>query len=105
MNLYKATFNTVIRCEDDLEAAKIARDLAIDDSAFTYEEESVKEVLYEDDLPCGWEISFHPITNSEGSYDDYKIKHILQKNAESLSLRKRIDELEKELEELKTQLK
>jgi hypothetical protein len=104
MNLYKATYNTVIHCEDDLEAAKIARELAIEDSAFTYEEESVKEVLCEDDLPCGWERHFHAITNGEGSYDDLKIKDILQMNTESLTLRKRIEELEKELERLENKI-
>ncbi len=50
MNLYKVNFTSIIHCEDDLEAAKIARELAIEDSAFTYEEESVKEVRCEDDL-------------------------------------------------------
>jgi hypothetical protein len=101
MNLYKATFATVIHCEDESEAVKIARELAIEDSAFSYEEESVKEILCEDDLPSGWEITFYPVTNSEGSFGKCKIKHILQSNVESLALRKRIKELEAELKELK----
>lgn len=104
MNLYKATFNTIIHCEDDLKAAKIARELAIEDSAFTYEEESIEEVLSEDDLPYGWEMSFHPVMNDQSSYDNQKIRDILRMKADQLTLRRRIEELEKELKELKKQI-
>jgi hypothetical protein len=103
MNLYKVNFTSIIHCGDDLEAAKIARELAVEDSAFAYEEESVKEVLCEDDLPYGWEPSFYPVTNEEGSFGMHKIRDILRENAGNLALRKRIEELEKELEELKAQ--
>ena len=101
MNLYKVNFTTIIHCGDDLEAAKIARELAIEDSAFTYEEESVNEVRCEDDLPYGWEMSFHPVMNWEGSFDTHKIRDILRENAGTIALRKRIEELEKELQELR----
>jgi hypothetical protein len=103
MNLYKVNFTTIIHCEDDLEAAKIARELAVEVTPFTYEEESVKEVLCEDDLPYGWEMSFHPVMNEEGSFDTRKIREILHENAGTLALRKRIEELEKELQELRAQ--
>ncbi len=101
MNLYKVNFTSIIHCEDDLEAAKIARELAVEDTAFTYEEESVKEVRCEDDLPYGWEMSFHPIMNAEGSYDNRKIRDILRENAGTIALRRRIEELEKELDRLR----
>lgn len=104
MNLYKANFTTIIHCEDDLKAAEISRELAQEDTAFTYEEETIKEILCEDDLPCGWEMSYYPIFNAEGSFSEFNIKAILQKNAETFALRKRIQELEKELKQLKTQI-
>lgn len=101
MNLYKVNFTTIIHCEDDLEAAKIARELAVEDTPFTYEEESVKEVLCEDDLPYGWEVSFYPVTNDQGSFGARNIRDILRENAGTIALRKRIEQLEKELQELR----
>lgn len=103
MNLYKANFTTVIFCEDVDEAIHIARNLADADTAFAYAEDTVEEILSEDELPSGWENQFRPIENEEGSYSDVTIKDILRRSAESLALRKRINELEKELKELKTQ--
>lgn len=104
MNLYKANFTTIIHCEDDLKAAEIARELAEEDTAFTYEEESIKEILSENDLPPGWKVSYYPVTNAEGSFSEFNIKAILQKNTETFALRKRIQELENEIKELKTQI-
>lgn len=104
MNLYKANFTTVIHCEDEYDAVKIARNLCDEETFVTYEEESIKEILTEDDLPCGWEMSFHPVINGDGSYDTHKIRDIFHAQSDALVLRNRIKELEEELKELKAQL-
>jgi hypothetical protein len=103
MNLYKANFTSIIHCEDELEAARIARELANDDTAFIYEEESIQDVSSKDDLPYGWETCFYPINDAEGSYDDNCIAELLRKNSTEISLHKRIEELEKELTNLKSE--
>jgi hypothetical protein len=100
-NLYKATFHTVIHCEDELEAAKIARNLCDEETWVTYEENSIQEILTEDDLPPYYEKHWMPISNDQGSFDIVSIEYILKQNAESNALRKRIQDLESELEELK----
>jgi hypothetical protein len=103
-NLYKATFNAVIHCEDEKEAVRIARELCNEETFVCYEVGSVKEIVDEDEIPCGWEESFCPI-NDQGSYDMETIGHILKRNEATYALRKRIEELESELEQLKSQLK
>lgn len=104
-NLYKATFHTVIHCEDELEAAKIARNLCDEETFVTYEENSIQEILTEEDLPPYYEKHWMPISNEQGSFDIVSIDYILKQNAADYVLRKRIQDLENELEELKASLR
>jgi hypothetical protein len=101
--LYKATYHTVLYTADDHPQA-IARELASESSPYTYQEESIEEILSEEDLPEGWETMHYPIINENGSFADWNIRTILQKGAETFKLKKRLRELEKELEETKRQL-
>ena len=103
-NLYKASFNTVIYAEDSYEAVEIARDLAHEDTSFCFTEETMQEVLSEDDLPCGWEVGYHPVKCGSGYFEDKKIKEILEEKQTTLTLRQRIKELETELSKLKKSL-
>jgi len=100
-HLYKASFNSVIFAEDNYEAVKIARELAHEDNPFCYTEQTVEEIISEDDLPCGWEVSFHPVKCGDGYYEDLKIKEILERGKATLALKQRIKELETELAKLK----
>lgn len=108
-NLYKATFTTVIYCEDDYEASKIARALANQVEVVSYEEESVEEIVDIDELPCGWEGSFKPVSDvlidDQLTYAEESIEDIFKENDATYVFRKRIKELESELEKLKSQLK
>jgi hypothetical protein len=103
-NLYKASFSTVIYAEDGYEAIEIARDLAEETTPFCFTEETVEEVLSEDDLPCGWEAQFAPVKCGSGYFADIKIKEILEENKAKLTLRQRIKELEAELSKLKQEI-
>jgi hypothetical protein len=105
MNLYKATYSTVIYTETVNAAVSVARELVDEFSPFAYEEESVQEILCADDVPSGWEESFCPITNEQGAFGKLSIKQILRNNEGSFALKKRIKELEAELKELKSQSK
>lgn len=103
-NLYKASFNTVIYAADISEAVKFARDLIEEHRPFCLEEKTVEEVLTKDDLPCGWKVSYHPIKCGSGSFEDKKIKEILEENNATLALRQKIKELETEMVKLKKSL-
>jgi hypothetical protein len=103
-NLYKASFSTVIYAEDNYEAVEIARDLAHEDTSFCFTEETLEEILSEDDLPCGWEVGYHPIKCADGNFEDKKIREILEENKTTFVLRQRIKELETELSSLKKNL-
>jgi hypothetical protein len=97
--LFKATYSAVLYVEED-KAVEIARDLASGTSPFCHEEDSVKEILTEEDLPDSWETSYCPITNVEGAFGMKSIKALLDQEARVNQLRKRIIELEAELKDL-----
>jgi hypothetical protein len=102
-NLYKVAFTTVIHCEDEFEAARIARNLCDEESFVTYVEESVEEIFMEDDLPPDYEKDWFPICSEEGCFDIHSIDYILKQNAVDFARRKRIAELEAELQSLKAE--
>lgn len=102
MNLYKANFTAIIHCNDIDDATDIARDLAVNESSFAYEEDSIVQIFSEDDLPYGQEPEFYPIEANLDS-GSLKIKKILALNNKEYARQKRIIELEKELNDLKNQ--